>query len=94
MSVIPLGQKIQLNNRNSRETHNRQHAFLTHNPFWKDSNKTPEFKMAKQHLGFFLEALVLGHSNPWARSDLSFAPPNGIHEMPDRKSIAVMIPTF
>ena len=56
---------------------------LSHNPFWKDSNKMPEFKMAKQHLGLILEALVLGHSNPWARSDLSFAPPNGIHEMPD-----------
>ena len=42
------------------------------NPFWKNNNKTPEFKMAKQHLGLILEALVLGHSNPWAWSDLSF----------------------
>ena len=31
--VTPLGLKIQLNNRNLPETHNSQHAFLTHNPF-------------------------------------------------------------
>ena len=49
---------------------------LSHNPFWKDtsSNKTPEFKMAKQHLGLILEALVLGHFYPWPWSHLSVAP--------------------
>ena len=44
----------------------------SHNPFWKDSNKTPEFK-AKQHLGLILEALILGHIYPWPWSHLSFA---------------------
>ena len=66
MSVIPLNKK------HSRETHNWQHAFLTILSE-KNNNKTPEFRMAKQHLGLILEALVLGHSNPWARSHLSLA---------------------